>query len=224
MNVDPLSPFGRGSKAPLAGRTILQLVPPQAAGGDEWATLAVAAALVEAGARALVASEAGELGSEVQAVGGLHLPFPASSKNPLAMALNVRRLALILESERVDLVHARSRASAWVALGACRRLKLPLVTAILGDGPAGAPRTSFEAAAGKGDFVVASSQFAAERTGQVFPAAVSRMRIVRPGLDIARLAPELSAASGWPRRAKPGAPRRTNGSSSRRPGSRRRGA
>ena len=44
-------------------------------------------------------------------------PFPASSKNPLAMALNVRRLARVLKSERVDLVHARSRAAAWVALG-----------------------------------------------------------------------------------------------------------
>ncbi len=74
MSVDPLSPFGRASKAPLEGRTILQIVPPRAAGGDERSTLAVAAALVEAGARALVASDPGELASEVQALGGLHVP------------------------------------------------------------------------------------------------------------------------------------------------------
>ena len=49
------------------------------------------------------------------------------------MTLNVRRLARILESERVDLVHARSRAAAWVALGACRKLKRPLVTTVLGE-------------------------------------------------------------------------------------------
>jgi len=204
VSVDPLSPFGRASKAPLAGRTILQIVPLRAAGGDERSTLAVAAALVEAGARALVASDPGELASEVQAVGGLHLPFPASNKNPLAMALNVRRLARVLESERVDLVHARSRAAAWVALGACRRLKLPLVTAIPGEGPASMPRSSFEAAVGDGDFVVASSQFAGERSGEIFPAALSRLRIVRPGLDIARLGPDgvsrqrvATAREGW---------------------------
>jgi glycosyltransferase involved in cell wall biosynthesis len=190
VSVDPLSPFGRALKAPLAGRTILQIVPPRAAGGDERSTLAVAAALVEAGARALVACDPGELASEVQAVGGLHLPFPASSKNPLAMALNVRRLARVLGSERVDLVHARSRAAAWVALGACRRLNLPLVTAIPGERPAGKPRSTFEAAVGDGDFVVASSQFAAGRAGEIFPAAPPRLRIVRPGLDLARLAPE----------------------------------
>jgi len=204
VSADPLSPFGRASTAPLAGRTVLQIVPPRVAGGDERSTLAVAAALVEAGARALVASDPGELASEVQALGGLHLPFPASSKNPLAMALNVRRLARVLESESVDLVHARSRAAAWVALGACRRLKLPLVTAIVGEGPVSKPRSSFEAAIGDGDLVVASSQFAAERAAEIFPAAVQRLRIVRPGLDIARLRPEAvsrervaKARQGW---------------------------
>ncbi len=204
MSADPLSPFGRASAAPLAGRTVLQIVPPRVAGGDERSTLAVAAALVEAGARALVASDPGELASEVQALGGLHLPFPASSKNPLAMAVNVRRLARVLESERVDLVHARSRGAAWVALGACRRLKLPLVTAIVGEGPVSKPRSSFEAAIGDGDLVVASSQFAAERAAEIFPAAVQRLRIVRPGLDIARLRPEAvsrervaKARQGW---------------------------
>ncbi len=191
VTADPLSPFGRASKAPLAGRTILQIVPPRAAGGDERSTLAIAAALVEAGARALVASDAEMLASEVQAVGGLHVPFPASSNNPLAMALNVRRLARVLTSERVDLVHARSRAAAWVALGACRKLKVPLVTTVLGEGPARRPRSSFEAAPGEGDIVVASSQFAADRAAAVFPGAPPRLRIVRPGLDFAKLAPSL---------------------------------
>ena len=132
MSADALSPFGRAARAPLAGRTILQIVPALAAGGDQQTTLAVAAALVEAGARAMVACDSYELASEVQAVGGLHLPLPASTKNPFAMAFNSRRLARILESERIDLVHARSRAAAWVALGACRKTKRPLVTIILG--------------------------------------------------------------------------------------------
>lgn len=190
MSADPLSPFGRASTAPLAGRTILQLVPPRAAGGDENATLAIADALIAAGARALVASDASGLASEIQAIGGLHLPFPASTDNPLAMAFNVRRLARILKAERVDLVHARSRAAAWVALAACRKLNLPVVTAIPGEGPARAPRSTFEAAPGGGEVVVAASQFAAERAAEVFPDALPRLRIVRPGLDLSRLAPD----------------------------------
>jgi glycosyltransferase involved in cell wall biosynthesis len=190
VTVNALSPFGRGVNAPLAGRTILQIVPPLSAGGDERSTLAVAAALIDAGARALVASDPGELASEVQALGGLHLPFPASTRNPLAMTFNVRRLARILSSERVDLVHARSRGAAWVALGACRKLKRPLVTTFPGEGAGSSPRTSFESAVADGDLAIASSQYAADRAARIFPAAATRLRIVRPGLDLAKLAPD----------------------------------
>ncbi len=189
MTVSALSPFGRGTKAPLAGRTILQIVPPLAAGGDERSTLAVAAALVEAGARALVASDPGELASEVQALGGLHLPFPASSRNPFAMAVNARRLARVLDAERVDLVHARSRAAAWVARAACRRARRVLVTTILGESGA-APGSRVESAVASGDRILVASQFVADRAASALSGAEARLRIVRPGVDLIRLAPE----------------------------------
>jgi glycosyltransferase involved in cell wall biosynthesis len=204
MTVGALSPFGRGTKAPLAGRTILQIVPPLNAGGDERSTLAVAAALIEVGARALVASDPGELASETQALGGLHLPFPSSTKNPFAMALNARRLARLLESERVDLVHARSRAAAWVARAARRRTQSALVTTILADGAAAPGRTRFESALMDGDLVIVSSQYAADRAARVLASVAPRLRIVRPGLYLAPLAPEginrervAKARHGW---------------------------
>src|SRR5208282_2031913 len=190
VNIDALSPFGRGANAPLAGRTILQIVPPVDAGGDERATLAVTAALAEAGARALVATDAGELASELQAIGGLHVRFPAATKNPLAMTLNMARLQRIIGSERVDLVHARSRWAAWTAVRACRKAKRPLVTSLHADGGRSPPRTSFETAVAEGDFVIAPSEFVALRAAGVFPAARMRLRVVRPGLDLSKLAPE----------------------------------
>ncbi len=195
MSVEQPSPFGRGANAPLAGRTIAQIAPPAAAGGDQRATLAVAEALVEAGARALVVSDPGDLASEAHTVGALHVPFPAATENPLAMMFNVRRLARVLAAERVDLVHARSRASAWVALGACRRLKRALVTSISGEGPSSRPRSSFESALAEGDLVIAASDYASERTGDIFPSARMRLRIVRPGLDVAKLWPEAVSRS-----------------------------
>ncbi len=73
-------------------------------------------------ARALVATEGGRLVGELQAKGGHWLRFPAASKNPAAMAVNVLRLMLLCRREGVQIIHARSRAPAWVALGAARRL------------------------------------------------------------------------------------------------------
>ena len=201
---DALLPFGRGSAAPLAGRTILQIMRSGAAGADERATLAVAAALVEAGARALVASDSAVFAAELQAAGGLHVPFPTGAKSPLALALNARRLGKLLREERVDLVHARSRAGAWIALRACRQPKRAVVTSFSGEGKASPPRSRFERAAIEGDFVIASSEYAAERALALFPAAAARLRIVRPGLDLAKLAPDavarervMAVREGW---------------------------
>src|SRR5580704_16425831 len=96
MSAADLAPYGAGERRSLAGRTILQIIPRIDAGGAERTTLDIAAALVAAGARALVASEGGRLTSELQAVGGLLIPFPAGAKNPLSMLLNARRLARLI--------------------------------------------------------------------------------------------------------------------------------
>ncbi len=170
MSLGALSPFGRGANAPLAGRTILQIVPSLAEGGDERATLAVTAALTETGARALVATDSRELAGELQAIGGLFIRFPAATKNPIAMALNTRRLQRIIASERIDLVHTRSRWAAWSAVKACRKAKRPLVTSLPADGGRARSRTSFETAVAEGDYVIASSEFAAGRAETLFPA------------------------------------------------------
>src|ERR1700677_930042 len=109
MSADTLAPFGR-ARASLAGRTIMQVIPRLDAGGAERTTIDVADALVRAGARALVASEGGRLASELQAIGGVLLPFPAATKNPLSMLLNVRKLArLMMPSASIWFTLARAR-------------------------------------------------------------------------------------------------------------------
>ena len=190
VSLDPLSPFGRGANAPLAGRTILQIVPSLSTGGDEGATLAVTAALKETGARALVATDSRELAGELQAIGGLFIRFPAATKNPIAMVFNTGRLQRIIASERIDLVHVRSRWAAWAALKACRKAKRPLVTSLPGDGGRARPRSSFETAVAEGDYVIASSEFVARRAETLFPAPPKRLRVVRPGMDLSKLQPE----------------------------------
>ena len=52
------------------------------------------------------------------------------------------------------------------------------------------PRTGFESAVADGDLIVAASDYAAERAAKAFPSARERLRVVRPGLDVARLSPD----------------------------------
>ena len=183
------APFGR-ARPSVAGRAILQIIPRLDAGGAERTTIDVAAALVDAGARAFVASEGGRLASELQAVGGVLLPFPAATKNPIAMALNARKLARLVLDERVDLVHARSRAPAWVALGACRIAKRPFVTTFHGAyGGRSALKLSYNSIMARGDVVIANSQFTADLVAGLYPQARDRLRVIHRGTDLKIFSP-----------------------------------
>lgn len=183
------APFGRG-RARLEGRTVLQIIPRLDAGGAERTTIDVAAALVEAGARALVASEGGRLASELQAVGGVLLPFPAATKNPFAMALNARKLARLMIAERVDIVHARSRAPAWVALGAARIVERPFVTTFHGAySGKSALKLRYNSVMARGDKVIANSHFTAELIVKHYPWARDRVEVIHRGTDLRVFSP-----------------------------------
>ncbi|GJD48164.1 D-inositol 3-phosphate glycosyltransferase [Methylobacterium crusticola] len=188
------TPFPAASH-PLAGRTVLQIIPDLDAGGAERTAVDVAAALAAVGARALVATEGGRLVGELQAKGGVWVPFPARSKNPLAMALNVGRLARICRAEGVALIHARSRAPAWVALGVHRRLRIPFVTTYHGSYSGRTPvKLLYNSVMARGDVVIANSHFTADAILALHPHVVGeRLRVIHRGTDLAAFAPSQVA-------------------------------
>jgi glycosyltransferase involved in cell wall biosynthesis len=175
---------------PLSGRTILQIIPDLEAGGAERTTVDIAKGLTDAGARALVATEGGRLVAELQAKGGVWLPFPAASKNPFAMALHVRQLVLLCRHEGVELIHARSRAPAWVALAASRLLKLPFVTTYHGSyAGRSAVKTLYNSVMARGDVVIANSGYTAELILAKHGFARERIRVIPRGTNFSAFAP-----------------------------------
>lgn len=180
---------------PLAGRTILQIIPELEAGGAERTAVDIAKGLTDAGARALVATEGGRLVAELQAKGGVWLPFPAASKNPFAMLFNIRKLARLCQQEGVELIHARSRAPAWVALGAARLLKLPFVTTYHGSyNSRSAVKTLYNSVMARGDVVIANSHYTAGLIQAKHPVAGDRVRVVNRGTNFSAFAPAAVGA------------------------------
>jgi glycosyltransferase involved in cell wall biosynthesis len=175
---------------PLAGRTILQIIPDLEAGGAERTTVDIAEGLAHAGARALVATEGGRLVGELQAKGGVWIPFRAATKNPLSMLVNVRRLARICHDERVALVHARSRAPAWVALGAARSLNIPFVTTYHGSyAGRSSVKVLYNSVMARGDAVIANSHYTADLIRSLYPQAADRIRVIHRGTDFSVFSP-----------------------------------
>jgi glycosyltransferase involved in cell wall biosynthesis len=184
-------PFKNRAAHPLAGVSVLQIIPDLEVNPTARAAISIAAALGAVGARALIACAGGQMMGELQAKGGVFVPFPSRAKNPLAMALNVRRLARLINAEKIDIVHVRSRAVAWVAYGATHLMRTPFVTTFGSDCKGSNPTARrYNSVLARGDAVLAESNFAARLATNLHPPAKGKTRVVRHGLDCQVFTPD----------------------------------
>ena len=145
----------------LVGATVLQIVPALREEPVARTALDVAAALWQAGARALVAAEEGPLIGELTASGGEWVPLVNATLNPFRLRRGARALERLIGSERIDIVHAQSAGGAWIASLAAARISVRLVTTLLDVPPASGLRGYWAGALARGDWVITPSNFAA---------------------------------------------------------------
>lgn len=127
MGGDP-SGRGAGVEGGVAGLTVLQLTPALDSGGVERGTVDIARALSRGGARALVAGRGGRMEGALARAGGELIRLNVGAKTPWRLNASANALARIIFEERVDVIHARSRAPAWAGLIAARRTGAAFVT------------------------------------------------------------------------------------------------
>jgi hypothetical protein len=155
----------------------MQVLPTLVTGGVERGTVDVAAAIVKAGWRAVVVSQGGPMVRELERAGAQHIELPVASKNPFAMRANVARLADAIRATGADLVHARSRAPAWSARAAAKRMRVPFMTTFHGTYNSGNPlKRYYNSIMAKGVRVVAISQFIARHVISIPRACRSNAR------------------------------------------------
>ena len=176
------------------GKTILQVIPAMDAGGAERTTLEIARAVVAAGGRAIVATSGGRMIDAIEAAGGRIAILPVQSKNPFAILANASRLAALIRTAKVDLIHARSRAPAWSSMIAARRMRIPFVTTWHGAYRAGTPwKRFYNSAMARGDLVIANSAFTAAAI-RALGDPEARLKIIHRGADTDEFNPERVAA------------------------------
>jgi glycosyltransferase involved in cell wall biosynthesis len=124
-----------GSPRTLVGATVLQIVPALREEPVARTALIVAHALLQSGARALIAAEDGPLVAELKAFGGEWVPLVNATVNPFKLRSAARKLEQLIASNRVDIVHAQSIGGAWSANLAAAQVAVWLV-ATLPDVPA----------------------------------------------------------------------------------------
>lgn len=174
----------------LRNACVLQVIPALDAGGAERTTVEIARGVVDAGGQAIVASNGGRLEADLAEVGVRHVRLPVHSKNPFDLAMNVRRIANLIESEDADIVHARSRAPAWSALAAARRTRAAFVTTHHGAYKSdNALKRLYNSGIARGDAVIANSRFTADQIRRSYPQAADRVAVIPRGADLGRFNP-----------------------------------
>ena len=174
---------------------ILQVLPALRSGGVERGTLEIAEAQIAAGFRAIVASAGGEMVPALEALGAKHITLPLTAKSPWAMWRNAAALAALARAEGVALIHARSRAPAWSALLAARRMDLPFVTTYHGAYNEGFPgKRLYNSVMARGDRVIAISHFIADLIRARHGVDEARLRVIPRGVDPRRFDPALVSA------------------------------
>lgn len=111
---------------------IVQLLPELNEGGVERGVVDLSRELVRRGHESVVLSAGGKLVAQLEREGGRHLCLPLASKNPFSLPWRVAALRRALAGLQPDVIHARSRVPAWLAVLANRRLDIPFVTTVHG--------------------------------------------------------------------------------------------
>jgi glycosyltransferase involved in cell wall biosynthesis len=104
-------------------KTIMQILPALNSGGVERGVIDVAKATQKAGFKSIVLSNGGSMVSQLFNSQVKHICLPLVSKNPFTIYSNIGRIVQIIEENQVDLIHIRSRAPAWSAYFAWKRLQ-----------------------------------------------------------------------------------------------------
>lgn len=169
--------------------TILQVLPSLVSGGVETGTIDIARALKDHGHRAIVASSGGPMALQLAELGVKHITLPVQSKNPYIMWKNAFRLKKIIRSERVTIVHARSRAPAWSCLWAAKMTHIPFVTTFHGTyGHQNGLKRWYNSIMIRSDITIAVSAFIAQHIKDVYAHTCSRLKptiqVIHRGIDL----------------------------------------
>ena len=174
------------------GLTVLQVIPELDAGGAERTTLEITQALVKAGCRSIVVSQGGRMEAELAELGGKLIRLPVKSKSPAKLWANRKALIDIIRREKVDIVHARSRAPAWSALWAARATGTHYVTTYHGAyGGTSAPKTLYNSVMARGEIVIANSYYIADHVKAVHGVPDEKLVVIQRGVDLESFDPAV---------------------------------
>ncbi len=159
---------------------ILQILPELNVGGVETGTVDLSRYLVVHGHKSVVVSNGGALVAQLQSDGSKHYTLPVHKKNPFTALRCVAKLIAIIQKEKIDIVHARSRVPAWIAFFACRKTEAHFLTTCHGY----YSHHFFSSVMGWGKMIIAISEVIGRHMVQDFGVPAQNIRVIPRSVDL----------------------------------------
>lgn len=174
---------------------VLQIIPSMGTGGAEQACVDIAAALVSRGDMAFIVSSGGWRVEALEKAGACHIQRDVKTKNPVKIIRNAFWLADVLRKEKIDIVHARSRAPAWSAWLACQMTGCRFVTTFHAAYTFSCNlKKAYNCVMSEADRIIAISPFIARHIQENYGISEGKIALVNRGVDIEGLAPDAISA------------------------------
>ena len=162
---------------------VMQVLPEMNAGGVERGTLEVADFLVKQGHKALVVSNGGRLVSKLVESGARHIAMPVHRKS-LGSLFQVRPFRKLLENEKPDILHIRSRVPGWIAWLAWRKMDKATRPRLVSTVHGFYSVNRYSAVMTKGERVIAVSESIRDYITKNYPdAPQERITVIHRGVE-----------------------------------------
>ncbi len=165
--------------------TIVQILPALNTGGVERGVLEISKALIDNDFRSIVVSSGGHMVTQLKRNGAIHYELDVQTKNPFKWPKIRSQLQVILENEKVDLIHLCSRAPAWIAFPLGSTLNVPILTSVhMRFRRSNLLKKYYNSILTKGNSIIAISKHIEDSIKKSFPKVSNKIKVIHRGVDL----------------------------------------
>ena len=166
-------------------KRILQIIPNMEIGGAERTVLEITSFLKDTNFSSLVLTSGGKLIDDLENANIEVIKLKIDKKNPYSIIKNFFLFTKIFREKKINLVHVRSRAPAWSAIFAAKKLGIPVLTTWHGHvSNSSFIKKIYNSIMLKGDAVIANSIYTAENISKIYGINKSKIDIIPRGVDV----------------------------------------
>ena len=166
-------------------KRILQIIPNMEIGGAERTVLEITSFLKDKEFSSLVLTSGGKLIGELEKENIEVIKLKIDKKNPYSIIKNFFLFIKIFREKKIDLVHVRSRAPAWSAIFAAKKIGIPVLTTWHGHvSNSSFIKKIYNSIMLKGDAVIANSAYTADRISKIYNIDLNKIDIISRGVNV----------------------------------------